>query len=532
MVLPVLLAFGVSCVTLDARPSEEFPGAGRTWRYFRSPNFEMYSSTDRSASRDALERLELLRAVVLEKLHFKARKPRPVTVYYFNSGREFRRYLPEKYQGNDSYVGFCNEGYDRTVITMMQAGDDDEAREIVYHEYIHYVVQIAELEPPPWFDEGLAELYSTMKDTPLGIEIGRPSRGRMEELRHASLLPLDVLFGATRNSELFTRDDHTGVFYAESWAVLHFCQCGVKRIPPEQLERFYRTAADRNIQAHPEVLRAACRDLFGCDYAELLKRIQAHLLSGSYRWSLSSRPRIADSRTYTERAASGEEMVERLAELDFRVNRSPRGRLGLLQALDRAPASARPHEALGNDAVVDGDTRLARDEWEKAVALGTDNPAVYQQLGRIEGSRWFDEFDFHFRLPDEKAEYLRGLLRRSIEWAPDQSEAFETLAWVEGTARVINADNVERVTAHLATLNHQPRTLLALAMVAVHQGSPDRARSLLAQIRRSDPDRFVKSAADVIEGELDGRRAPRMRLSEEPAGPLQIDPLPLPDPGH
>jgi hypothetical protein len=526
----LLLGLVLGAGILHARPPEEFPGLGEKWRYYTSPHFEMYSAADDFSSRDALQRLELLRAIVLDNFKLKERLPLPVTIFYFDSTRDFLGYLPDEYKKNQSYVGFCVNQADRTVITLSPSENDDAARTVIYHEYIHYVFRITEQNPAPWFNEGVAELYSTIKDGPLGVEVGLPSVGRTMDLRHSSMLPLEQLFGATYGSEIFTHDGHTGVFYAESWAFLHFCLFGTSKFSPEKLHEFLDLASDPATQAHPEVVRQACRDLLGCDYPELIRQVERYIVDGSYHWRRFTRPKIDPPKSYAQRPVTREEMTDRLAELSLRINRTPSAKLELLHAVDREPGSARLQEVLGNDALRDGEMTGVREHWEKAVALDTPNPAIYHQLGRIEGERWFSRFDYYFRMPPERADRLRKLLHRSIERAPEQSDAYETLAWVEATSAEPYVANVNLVQSRFPTLNHKARTLLALSLVRVHLGDTPAAAALLDQIGHLRPDAAVTRAAAIIRAKIDEREVGPQEAAEVVPDPIPAHDLVLPIP--
>jgi len=137
--------------------------------------------------------------------------------------------------------------------------------------------------------------------------------------------------------------------------------------------------------------------------------------------------------------------------------------------------------------------------------LGTTNPAVFQRLAEAETWRWFQQFDLYFRLPDERAEQLRGLLHKSIALVPEQSEAYEMLAWVESAAGKVNPANVNLVQERFKTLNHRGHALVALALIYVRINDLKGARQLLASLDKVEPDATDRSVAGIIEAEVDRR---------------------------
>jgi hypothetical protein len=507
-----------------AAGKEVFPGMGRKWRCYQSPNFEMYSANNDGESRAVLEHLELLRAVFLESFKLSVRAPQPVTVFYFNSDRDFHGYWPPEYSDKQDYVGFCFNQMDRTVISLAPARDDASLQETVYHEFIHYLVRIAEMNPPAWFNEGVAELYSTIQAESGDVELGLPIAGRIIELRRGQLIPLDQLFATGYNSDVFRESRRTDLFYAESWAFLHYCRFGISKLPKDKLDVFLRLASRAELQDRPEILRNACRELLGFDYSQLEEQLQRYVNTGRYQWGRIPRPAIADKKTYAQRPVSPDETADRLAELSLRITHSPLAKLHLLNALDREPDNPRLYEVLGAEAIAGGEEDSARERWRKAVEAGTVNTAICRELVRIEANRRFSTFDYYYRLPDEEAGYMRALLQRSIAAAPEQSEGYEMMAWVEATAGTPDIANVNLVQGRFNSLNDKPRTLLALILARLRFNDRQAALHLLDQLDKMSPNQWVVASAEIVRAMLENRAPRRIAVPEQrPAIRLQPD---------
>ena len=181
------------------------------------------------------------------------------------------------------------------------------------------------------------------------------------------------------------------------------------------------------------------------------------------------------------------EIREQLAELDLRANQSGKARLAFLRAVDQVPVKPRRQEVLGADSWLQGEPDRARERWEKAVDAGSANPAVFHELGLMESRRWFDHFDYYFQMPSDLALRLRRLLNRSITCAPEQSDAYEMLAWIEATAEKPDIANVNLVQKRFGALTHKGPTLVALAMLRVHLNDWDGASVILKQAEDTQP---------------------------------------------
>lgn len=495
-----------------AGPREPYPGLGRKWQHYQSPNFELYSANNERESREVLERMELLRALFLDVFQLKARLPQPVTIYYFDRQADFDGYKPVRLRGGDArYQGFCNNFPDRTVITLAPARDRESAIEVIYHEYVHYLFRITEQNPAPWFNEGVAELFSTMQDDDGWLQLGRPVTGRVMELQRGRMMPFDQLFAVGYDSSVFKDSGHSGMFYAQSWAFLHYCYFGVNKIPQDKMALFLRIAGSSEIQKNPELFRKVCGELLGLDYTGLMREMERYILRGRFQGRKAKRPAIAPRKDYIVRSVPPEEVEVRLAELSLRMTDSPYANLLVRERLERSP-DARLRELMGSVALYAQEPDIAREHWRAAVELGTDNAAIFRELGRLETSAIFRQFDLDYRMPEKRAADLRHLLHRALECAPEQSLGYEMLAWVEALSGQPDIASLNHIQGRFASLNEKAQTLLALVIVRMRLGQNDEALQLLGQLERLSPDDWTLFGAELTRARLENRPVDRERL--------------------
>lgn len=512
----LLISIGLILLSVPALAAsrEPYPGLGRPWQHYQSPNFELYSANNDRESRDVLEQMELLRALFLDTFKLTVRMPQPVTIYYFAREADFDAYRPVQHQGSKvKFMGFCTNYPDRTVITLAPTRDREAARELVYHEYIHYLFRITEQNPAPWFNEGVAELFSTLYEDKQWLQMGRPVEGRVVDLRLGKMMPLEQLFTVRYDSPLFRDKGHTGIFYAQSWILLHFCRYGVNGIPPEKMQRFLQVAGSEHMHEHPEELAAVCRDLLGMDYAELLRQLERYVAYGRFMGRKVLRPKIADKSTYVVRPAPNDEVEVRLAELKLRMTDSPQANLLLRDRLERKP-DIQLEELFGMVALKEDEADVARERWSRAVEMGTENVAIFRELARLEANAVFSQFDLDYRMPEKRAAHLRHLLKRSLEFAPEQSQGYEMLAWVEATADKPDIASVNLVQSRFASLNDKPRTLLALVMVRLRLGDTATAAQLLDLLDSVATNDWLRYCAELTRARLENRPVDRSRLPE------------------
>jgi tetratricopeptide (TPR) repeat protein len=101
-----------------------------------------------------------------------------------------------------------------------------DARSIVYHEYLHYVLRNNYPGLPLWLHEGMAQLYGTFDTEGAEARIGKPIRDHAVWLQTNPLLPMSELFALDVHSKDYHEGARRKVFYAQTWALAHYLLVG------------------------------------------------------------------------------------------------------------------------------------------------------------------------------------------------------------------------------------------------------------------------------------------------------------------
>ncbi len=75
---------------------------------------------------------------------------------------------------------------------------------------------------PLWLNEGLAEFYQNTDIHEKDVWLGEPSSESLTCYAGSMLLPLPVLFTVDHNSPYYHEENKGSIFYAESWALVHY----------------------------------------------------------------------------------------------------------------------------------------------------------------------------------------------------------------------------------------------------------------------------------------------------------------------
>jgi hypothetical protein len=478
--------------------ANEMPGADAKWRYYQSPNFELYSHNPERESRRLLRNLELVHAVFFETFGLVSVRPMPMTVFFFAKDRHFVRYVPEGSKDVPSLAAYYLGGADRGVLLMAPLPSFEDAQQLAFAGYTMHLLGETDNQVPLWYGWGLSAMYENLVVTEDAVELGRPDGQQLRRLMRENLIPVEVMLGADAKADAFAANQNNNLFRDESWALLHYLYFGKTNLPRERVLEFVGHVLRNSGKFDAAATQRAFEEKLGLTYEKMNAELYRYVRIGRNTSNTQARPRVAADKDFAVRDVPLDEITLRLSELSLRVKRSPVARLALLEAIDKSIDLVRLEETLGADASRNGDIEGAAAHWEKALAAGSTNVAVLQELCQFEGRQLFDQFDPYYQLPDMDAARLRERLGRLIAAAPRLASAHELLAWVEGTAGEVNMDNVSLVQANLARAKDRPRTLLALALVKLHQKDKPGACALLDEIEQSaDASDWVRQAAKL-----------------------------------
>jgi hypothetical protein len=131
----------------------------REWITYENENFIGYSNATPAKALAHLVELEQIRAAVLQIISIELPASMPKTrVILFHSKKEFTKTSPVRHAA--AFVTF-SDGQPTMVMTL--AGDRRWASAVIRHELMHVLVRAGRFEYPAWYEEGFAELASSIR---------------------------------------------------------------------------------------------------------------------------------------------------------------------------------------------------------------------------------------------------------------------------------------------------------------------------------------------------------------------------------
>jgi tetratricopeptide (TPR) repeat protein len=343
------------------------------WIRVQSSNFEIYSTGSESSTRDTLRQFEQVRAFFLSTLPTKDEKPAPVRIVAFNSLKEY-----EPYRLNEFASAYYHFGGDRDVIVMSHGGNENFHTAI--HEYVHLVMRHAGAMAPPWLDEGLAEFYSTLHQLGGKVVIGEVIPGRLAELQREKWVPLSVIPAADRSSPYYNEKNKAGSLYNEGWALTHMLS-----LSPEYRTK-WRQFALAILNGKDSV------DALAATYGKPLEAIEEDLRyyvrgnrfpAGTFDGQLEK-----IDQQFSPEPAPAFDVKLVLLDLAGRIGKERETQEQLEKLSAEEPSRPEPYVQLGYIAWRRGKSAEAKEQFEKAFALGGRSTEMLWDYGRmIETSR-------------------------------------------------------------------------------------------------------------------------------------------------
>ena len=175
-----LFIFIIGCQSAQAK---------ETWTTVHSKNFNLVGNASEKDIRQVANRLEQFRNVfglLFPTIPLNA--PVPTTVIVFKSDSSYKPFKP-----NPNVSGYFQPGEDVNYITLTseKSGDEQPFR-VIFHEYVHLLVEnVLGATVPLWFNEGLAEYYSTfdIKEDYRHVILGDLIANHVLYLRESKFLP-------------------------------------------------------------------------------------------------------------------------------------------------------------------------------------------------------------------------------------------------------------------------------------------------------------------------------------------------------
>jgi tetratricopeptide (TPR) repeat protein len=470
-------------------------GSDSGWTLVRSPHFHVYSQLGEHDGRSIALTLERLRAFFHTSGALGANavleNDRPVRVLQFATTSAYASFRPRA-SADAFFLG--SEAVD--YIVLAPAGPNRPRT--LAHEYAHLVLHSSGIHLPPWFAEGIAEVFSSLDITPRESLIGGDLLARSQVLRNHALMPLEKLLTMAEDDPLRSRRDQAAIFYAESWELTHMLL----------FSRQYRPKAGALWAAFNSgaIDGPALASLYGRSIETIESDLRAWIDAPKLAMPLPGIP-AQDQRLRASSVNQGDSDSV-LAALVLAS-----GDLDRAQAVYRTLQTQRTSDpavaaTLGSIALRKHDDVKAILEWKRAFDLGVTDPVLcYQYATLLENAH----------APDDQ---IAAVLRRAIELKPGYDDARFRLGLLE-SSRQKYAAALEQLRAMRSVRRARGYTYwltIASALLETDQRVAAKAAAEKAITFAATPDQ--RDAAALME--LDTQTDATVQFARDSQGNLQM----------
>jgi tetratricopeptide (TPR) repeat protein len=473
-----MLFLAVAASSALALPSED-----TRWVEVRTDHFHFYSSASEDRTRDVAVALEQFRAVLDQFIPGQAEERADrTTVFVFGSTDSYVPYNVRTPSGEPSPAsGFCAQSpYGYTI--AIDATPGRSYRQLIYHEYVHYLLFQRFPGIPIWLHEGLAEYFSTLTLDDGEARVGFAPQNHVDWLLTNDAPQAYSLLSATAESVNFSEIERAGPFYAGSWLLTHYLlhDAGGEPFTVRRLLELRTVDAPYN---------RSLLEALGVSRSELFDRLRAYGRKKSFSFTTAQREASAAVSVGDGKPVNRADLLTRLG--------------GLLSYVhdDHAPAAEHFTAALAVDAgwaaaaiglsytaELSGKPTEAAEWFARATELAAEEATVY--LKRADSLIIAFQRSHPGETPlgsqlDPQLAHAREAARKATELDPKLARAY----FAVGTTYVYDAGDVVPGIVALEQARQidpgSPEITAHLAVLYARSGDFDKADALEAEVRNT-----------------------------------------------
>jgi tetratricopeptide (TPR) repeat protein len=491
------------------------------WIRVSSSHFSVLTDGGENKGREMAVRLEQMRTVFAQLLmKTRVNMPEPLDVIAFKTDKEYAQIAPLHDGQPVTAPAFFLPGEDRNYI-VLNLFEDDPWRAVT-HEFAHVLLNHNYPPTQPWFDEGFAEYFSSIRLDNKQAQIGGDPE--ISEVRQQNLLgnqvqtrnppkPLSELLNTPvwlSTSDLFTAKHsitnyqegsrHT-LFYAQSWIALHYL---LNKNKLSQTGTYFDLVENQKVPVERAIQQA-----YGMTPAEFDQALKDyfHSLEASFQnqaappsssaanSAVSQFPLSVDNIGTSTKQVSDTDARSLIVELMVRLPEHRQQALQVLNTIIGQPKTenAIAHRALAWMHLQSKEYDAANEELSSALELDGADPWVRYYLALVK-----------YHAAESSGHPFQGLsnmmqdLRAVLDWNPEMAEAYSMLAM----ARVEGGGVNSAMEAMRAAIQLSPRNegyLLNMAQIYMAGKKWDAAMGLLDRLKASQDPQIARAAKKNLE---------------------------------
>lgn len=431
--MPRPIAVGLLLLSLSfpAIAAITAPTDREKWIVIDAGDLHVFSNAGERETTEIATNLVRMRDAIGRITQLKVRSAVPTNVYVFRNSASFAPYR-DAALGRRASISGLFLGNEQVNFILLDADAPGGIDRVVYHELTHYFVKNTLAGLPLWFHEGIAEYYSTFSARGENVDLGIPVKEHVLWLRDQPLIPLAQLFAMDVNDKDYNEGSRQGVFYAESWALMHYLLAGNAQ-RHDQLPKFL------SLLNAKQPADQAFQQAFNVSFEEMERELKGYVRGLAFHYRRYSVADLALPQVAAPRPMEYADVLYRLGDL---LTRGTDGRGNadaerfLKAAVSENPEHAAAYATLGLLHDLSGRAAEASIEYERAVKFGSNDPDVYLFYG-VTVFRNVYNAARGAKTPPGELLRARQLFQKAAELAPQSARAYAGI----GATYVISDDD-------------------------------------------------------------------------------------------
>ena len=345
----VSLLLGVIAVAGHACAGE------KPWIEVKSPHFRVLTDSGAGDGHKVAREFARLRAVFAARFpNFRLESGAPLTIFAARAEETAKTLSPALWKMKRAKpAGYFQHSWEKQFALVRMDTWSMGTERVVYHEYTHSILSLNSRWLPVWLNEGTAEFYAYTRFEENKTLIGAPTM-RFRALRERAWIPVETLITVNQRSPYYHDEDKVDMFYAESWALVHYCVFGPNMEGGKKLDDFYQ-----RLQSGTEQ-KQAFQEVFG-SFKEMDKQLDEYVHKFVMQAGvIKVAPEISD-KDYQVRTLTLAETQAELGGYHLWTHDLDNARLYVSEALKSDPQLGLAHEEQGFLDVYDGkDSKLSQ----------------------------------------------------------------------------------------------------------------------------------------------------------------------------
>ncbi|MFL6438771.1 MAG: DUF1570 domain-containing protein [Terriglobales bacterium] len=451
-------------------PAQGF--SAEQWNEVKSPHFTVITDAGEKRGRDVALRFEQMRQVFgALVLHGEIKTSRPVQILAFKNTKGLRQVSPI-YKGKPvELAGLYQKGQSEDYIALDLSTEGDYKWHTVFHEYAHLLLNSNTFEWPAWFDEGFAELFSTIDLSGKTAIIGRAPESAVQMIVNNRLIPVAQLFAVQHDSATYNESgDHRNMFYAESWLIVHYLE------DKQQLKPIILFFTESHGRPDEQVFRKNT----GMGFSDLDRALQDYIRANLLIAWKTPLPSGIDAEGFSAHSLSGNDALIAVAEMHASEQDHQQEAVAeLQQALSVEPNNIKAQSDLGYVYLMKRDYEHAEPYLDKSAASGSQDAMVHYYYAMLLQQKFQSSSPKKEQLERQKKE-----LEQAISLNPSLAEAYNLLSF-NAHQRGDSAGALEAALHAVALDRRNELYAVNLANAYLNEQKLSEAQATIDQLRNS-----------------------------------------------